>query len=91
MLFNKHLTGEEINKKPQFQAVPEHRVCSAAKQGAVAGFLRCAIHKHTNISEEIYTAHLRRVQKDERGEGNREATSDIFMRRNFAQASAAVI
>lgn len=38
-------------------------------------------------------AHLRQqiyVQKGGRGEGKRGATSDIFMSRNFIQASAAL-
>lgn len=93
MLLNKPLIGEEINKKPQVQAVPEHRACPTAEWAAVA-LHRCAVHKHKNILEEIYTAHLRQqacVQRGGRREGKKEVTSDIFMSRNFAQASAALI
>lgn len=92
MLFNKSLIEEEVNKKPQLQAVPAHRAYPSAEWAAVAAFHRCAVHKHTTTSGEIHTAHLRQqvcVQKGGRGEGNREATSDIFMSRNFTQASDA--
>lgn len=71
------------------QAVPAHRARPTAEWSV---FHRCAVHKNTNALEEIYTACVRQqVQKGGRGEGKRRTILDIFMSRNFTQASAALI